>query len=577
MLLAIGSPALAGYSLAVTRLNSRWLSHQFIYLNFPTKGDIPFAVSALQHIPFKIDASGSLLSSLIVLHQNDQYWDLLGKAAKDTRQLSIPVAMNIVWALVAFLLTIVDSFVDFDHFITVPGDAGYSIAIVWSYLLPLVIGWLHVGCQPYANYLSCALRNTHKTAYVATTEPVLATQVAGRSTHAIDLSTSHDYVNADEKKTVPIFNYSRVFIWSQNAEHILKLYKNAAFKYDWMIPVRTGEKWMNNDNDRTGNEAEVMQYCMVPFDPNLVYGSSQMPTPLTPYPAFPLSPETSAETSLIARTNDNPYAFADKRLPSAPSTYDEEATPTEAPEEPVCNSSQIPTHLTPYPAFPLSPEPSAETSLIARTNENPAFAHKRFPSAPSKYDEEAMSTEVPEEPVFATGVFLRVVSATILALGLQWGTTGASILIHLNTQPKGLGCRALTFVLYGAAATVAFLLLLFSSIISHLVRPQSAGQKRSGLNTLIGCIAAGTRWLGKLIAIMNGFGILLSCTMQFAGVYDNCFCSSMVYRGHSNGFISFIEEDVKKSEVFSYWIGGIVMGFGISGLYTFAIYVTTPM
>jgi len=510
VLLAIGSPALAAYSLAVTHLNSSWISHKFRDLKFPNnpnKGYIPLALSALQHIPVKIDASGSLLPSLIALHQNDRYWEVLGKAAKRTRQLSIPVAMNIIWALVAFLLTIVDSFVDFDHFITVPGDAGYSIAIVWTYLLPLVIGWLHVGCQPDADYLCSALNNAHETAYVAESFQALATQVARHSAPAIDPSTSHvDYVNADEKKTVPIFNYSRVFIWSQNAQHILRLYKNAASNAVRKIPVQGGT-WMNNNNDRTGNEAEVMQYCMddrmAPFNPNLVY-----------------------------------------------------------------SSSQIPTHLTPYSAFPQLPEPSTETPLITGTNENSsAFAYK--------YDKEARSTEVPEKPVFATEVFLRVVFATILALVLQWGTTGASLLIHLNTPPKGLGCRALTFTLYGAAATVAFLLLLFSSIISHLVRPQS--QKRSGMNTLIGCIAAGTRWLGKFIAIMNAFGILLSCIMQFAGVYDNCFCSSMLFRGNSRGFVSFTEENIKRSEVYSYWIGGIIMACWISGLYTFAIYVATPM
>jgi len=85
------------------------------------------------------------------------------------------------------------------------------------------------------------------------------------------------------------------------------------------------------------------------------------------------------------------------------------------------------------------------------------------------------------------------------------------------------------------------------------------------------------RWLGKLIAIMNGFGILLSCIMQFAGVYDNCFCSSTIFGGDPNGLVSFIEDDVKGSEVYRYWIGGIIMAFGASGLYTFAIYVATPM
>jgi hypothetical protein len=189
--MTIGSPALAGYSLAITRLNGRWLARRFSYLHFPNKDHIPLVVSTLQHIPFTIDASGPLLPSLIVLPQNDRYWKVLGAAAKRTRQLSIPVAMNIIWTIVAFVFTIVDSFMSSDGSVTDPGDAGYSIAAVWIYLLPLVVGWLHVGSQPEADHLRNALEEAQGIAYVATTtEPVLATRVTeatGRSTRAIEL------------------------------------------------------------------------------------------------------------------------------------------------------------------------------------------------------------------------------------------------------------------------------------------------------------------------------------------------------------------------------------------------------
>ena len=533
--MAIGSPALAGYSLAITRLNSRWLSRQFLYLHFPNKDYIPLAVSALQHITFRIDASGSLLPSLIVLPQNDRYWKVLAAAAKRTRQWSIPVAMNIVWVLIAFLLTIVDSFVDFDHFITTPGDAGYSIAAVWTYLLPLVVGWLHVGSQPDADHLHNALNDAHEIAYVATdSEPAPATKVTGRCTRAIDPSTRHiDHVNADEKKTVPIFNYSRVLIWSQNAEHILRAYERAATKAEHNITVHGGE-WIGNDDgtiaahDRIGSEAEVMQYCTedpeVPVGPNPIYSPPQPSTTLTP---------------------------------------------------------QLLTPLTPDSAPPLSPEPSANAFVTAGTYASAdVFAHRRFPTASSKYDEEAPPVEVqavPEKPVIATEVFQRMIFATVLALGLQWGATGASILIQLNTPPKGFGCRSLTFTIYGVAATIAFWLLLISCLLSHSARRQSVRERRSGLKTLIGYIAALTRWLGKTIAIANGLGILLSCTMQFAGVYDNCFCSSTIFGGSPSGLVSFLQDNIKGSEVYRYWIGGTILAFGVSSLYTFAIYVATPM
>ena len=523
--MAIGSPALAGYSLAITRLNSRWLTRQLSYLHFPNKEHVPLVVSTLQHIPFRIDASGSLLPSLIVLPQNDRYWKVLGVAAKRTRQWSIPVAMNIVWVIVAFALTIVDSFVDFDHFITVPGDAGYSIVAAWTYLLPLVVGWLHVGSQPEANHLRHAMDEAHEIAYVATaTEPVLATRVTGRSTRAIEPSTKHiDYVNADEKKTTPIFNYSRVFVWSQNAEHILRLYEHAATKADQRTPVQDGGEWMSNDDgtilahDRVGTEAEVVQYCMEEHEaPDPRDGSPQFPVPFSPYSPFPPSPGPSAMAFLAAGTYVGADAYAHRHLPSASSRYDVEA-------------------------------PSAGVRAVAK------------------------------RPVFATEVFQRVAFATVLALCLQWGTTGAALLIHLNTPPKGIGCRAMTFTMYGAAATLAFLLLLLSSILAHLARRQSVREKRSGSKTFIGYIAMFTRWLGKFIAVMNGVGILLSCIMQFTGVYDNCFCSSTIFGGNPNGLVWFIEEDVTGSEVYKYWVGGIIMAFWVSGLYTFVLYVATPM
>jgi hypothetical protein len=523
--MAVGSPALAGYSLAITRLNGRWLMSQFSYLHFPNKEHVPLVVSTLQHIPFRIDASGSLLPSMIVLPQNDRYWKILGVAAKRTRQWSIPVAMNIVWVIVAFVFTIVDSFVDFDHFITVPGDAGYSIAAVWTYLLPLVVGWLHVGSQPEADHLRNALDEAHEISYVATvTEPALATRVTGRSTRAIEPSTKHiDCVNADEKKTAPIFNYARVFIWSQHAEHILRLYEHAAAKADRRIPVQDGAEWMSSDDgtilahDRVGTEAEVEQYCKEEHEASdMKDGSPQFTDPSSPYSPFPPSPEPPAMVYLAAGT----YAAAG------------------------------------------------------------AYARKQLSSTSSKYDEEAPSVEVrrvPEKPVFATGVFQRVAFAAILALGLQWGTTGAAVLIHLNTPPKGIGCRATTFTVYGAAGSAAFLLLLFSSLLAHLARRQSVREKRSGLKTFIGYIAMFTRWSGKFIAVANGVGILVSCIMQFAGAYDTCFCSSIIFGGSPDGLVWFIEEDVRGSEVYKYWVGGIVMAFGASGLYTFGIYAATPM
>ena len=78
------------------------------------------------------------------------------------------------------------------------------------------------------------------------------------------------------------------------------------------------------------------------------------------------------------------------------------------------------------------------TGPYANANAN---AHKNISNMSLKSDEETPSAEVwtvPEKPVFATGVFQRVAAASIFALGLQWCTTSASVLIHIMTPPKGV-------------------------------------------------------------------------------------------------------------------------------------------
>ena len=177
------------------------------------------------------------------------------------------MVMNIFWVLVTLLFTVVGSLVDFQDVITVPGDAGYPIAALWTYLLPLVIGWLHVGSQLKTDQLRDALEDGHNMAYIATaTEPVLAAKVPNQ---AIKCSAELvDHFNADEMKTAPIFNYARVFTWSQHMGYVLNLYRHAAAKAQEKETVRRGGVWSSSangvmeDRDRVGSAEEVVQYCM---------------------------------------------------------------------------------------------------------------------------------------------------------------------------------------------------------------------------------------------------------------------------------------------------------------------------
>jgi hypothetical protein len=268
-LLTIGSPVLAVYSLQITHLNARWLHKTFLDIDFPNSKTIPTVISAFHHVPIQIASHPPALPSLIVLPQNDKYWNILLRGAKKIRRWSIPLMMNFVWAVVATFLTIVGSFAGVP-----PGDIGYGTVAIWLYLLPLIIGWLHVGSEPEPNHLRECLETADPEAWVATDQsPELVEIIGGHQ--AFEFAKAHEVpsANKDELKTTPIFNYSRAFVWSQNAERVVGMVKNAASNAKQRIAVGSsgGERdpvWINGergnmaDDNRVGTAVQVTEYCM---------------------------------------------------------------------------------------------------------------------------------------------------------------------------------------------------------------------------------------------------------------------------------------------------------------------------
>jgi len=131
--------------------------------------------------------------------------------------------MNFAWVIIAALLAVIDSFYQ-----PAPGEVGYGTVTSLAYLLPLVIGWLRVGSEPE---LKESLEKARGLAWVATDrrgEPTLAEHLIGQPRQAIEFvkRTDVDPARNDELTTNPIFNYSRVFSWSQMAEVIFTLERN---------------------------------------------------------------------------------------------------------------------------------------------------------------------------------------------------------------------------------------------------------------------------------------------------------------------------------------------------------------
>ena len=494
--MTIGSPALAAYSLQITHLNTRWLRKAFLHLEYPNSKAISTVISTFQHIPLQISPNPLLLPSLIVLPQNDAYWDLLLKCTERTRRWSIPLVMNFIWVIFPVLFTIIDSL----H----QERTAYAIVSIWTYLLPLIMGWLHVGCQPEPNHLRDCLDTANRIAWVATDQkdgPIQAIEIAGQLTQALKLAKDGaDVTEEDELRTSPVFNYSRTFTWSLKAQHILSLVKNAAAKAERQIPVDNygsgcDAVWVAGDHggvakeNRLGTNEQVIDYCTegtTPFEKVF-----RAPRPVVP-----------------------------------------------------------PGHI-------FSRAPSTPVALLP-------FYDSHNIRTPSRW---------------ASGVWTRVVFATLLALELQWGGVGAAVMINYKKRPYGLGCGALMFLVYGLAATVAFFLCLTSSVLAHISRPQH-GQpyRRSWTQTCLNGGAVLCGYLGRILAVASGIGILVLSSANYSGAFHSCYCASVTFNGgirfHDVAYLPTIVDVGPK--VIEVLIGGLGLAFSTAVLFGISIYLCTP-
>lgn len=184
---------------------------------------------------------------------------------------------------------------------------------------------------------------------------------------------------------------------------------------------------------------------------------------------------------------------------------------------------------------------------------------------------------IQEPSLWPAGTWERVTLAASLALGLQWGTTGAGIFIYYRMHPVGLGCRTTSLLIYGILGTVSFLFLLASSILAHLSRPRPGpGHRYSRFRVSQEFGAILCRWLGKIVATISGLGILVISLVQPLGIFDNCWCSTMTFDRPSRPVAFMMGNFITQWGVLPDWIGGLAMAFGAATLFGFFIYLGTP-
>ncbi|KAJ7148670.1 hypothetical protein C8R43DRAFT_1008370 [Mycena crocata] len=162
-------------------------------------------------------------------------------------------------------------------------------------------------------------------------------------------------------------------------------------------------------------------------------------------------------------------------------------------------------------------------------------------------------------------VVSRFLIASLLALGLTWGTVGAAVMISYYTLVKGMACRSLAYLIYAMLSTFVWMMLVASSVLAHYSTFTStfAGRYLHTKTTRIaGICSIALRRTGKILAAINSIWIVLMCLLQFSSFFNRCWCDSSVL---ALGKRAYNAIDLSPRDVAALkgpWIGGVALACG---------------
>jgi len=143
----------------------------------------------------------------------------------------------------------------------------------------------------------------------------------------------------------------------------------------------------------------------------------------------------------------------------------------------------------------------------------------------------------PKRGVFPRGTRRTMAYAALLALLLQFGTTGAAVIIIIYTPTVGLGCRSLGYIFYGGLSVIIMFLTILSTILARFSETRKDNSfpkwfsKYSAIVIRCTCMA---------LAVLNSVEMIALCCLQFSNFLANCYCNSSVLGNGTNTYIVII-------------------------------------
>ena len=109
--ISLGSPALAAYSPALTSLNTRLVYRRAQHIKHESSNTVARALVSLQQIPLELTRDERLLAFIPV---NEQWQREIGDRLNRRYVWPVAVGSSVTWVVIAFIFTLVDSFIDID-------------------------------------------------------------------------------------------------------------------------------------------------------------------------------------------------------------------------------------------------------------------------------------------------------------------------------------------------------------------------------------------------------------------------------------------------------------------------------
>ncbi|KAF8465302.1 hypothetical protein BDZ91DRAFT_795030 [Kalaharituber pfeilii] len=239
-IITVGSPALATFSLVLTFLNARWIhkrcaetvdllpkrtfhdreKQKIVKSIFKSMKKV---LSVAQQEPYErvqdIRISNDLDGDLL---WDEHWWKMLAAAVQKTKRgYTASFVHQLLWVNIAFAFSMVDAFGS-ENIGNNATAFGLAIALVWQWETPIVMGWVLVGTQ--------AVDNGVRTAIAEINDPNrnAINGLLPRATGFFEPYQLHRIrgdIQGDRRRTGPISNYARHFVWIYRADFMVEFYR----------------------------------------------------------------------------------------------------------------------------------------------------------------------------------------------------------------------------------------------------------------------------------------------------------------------------------------------------------------